>query len=85
MKIINRIIEKILTGDFLASKVRHLLGFVGGLLVGNELATVDLAAQLVDILTQLFTSETFLAGIGLLGVAERSSAINKKLRLNGPS
>lgn len=86
MKAINWVISKLLTGDFLASKIRHLLGFGGGLLVGYNLTSVDMSAQLVDILTQLLTSEQFLAGIGLLGIAERASAANKKVtKLNGPS
>jgi len=77
---INWLLEKLLTGDFLASKIRHMLGGLGGILIGYQLADVDTATQLVDILTQLFTSEEFLTGIGLLGVAERSSAANKKAK-----
>ena len=78
--IINKLLETFLTGDFIASKVRHMLGIVGGVLIGHQLASVDQAAELVDILTRLLTSQEFLSGIGLSVIAERSSAANKKIK-----
>ena len=79
-RIVDWLVKTFLTGDFLASKVRHFLGFLGGMLIGNQLASVDQAAELVDILTRLLTSTEFLSGIGLAAVAERSSAVNKKAK-----
>lgn len=77
MGLISKLKEKILTGDFIAEKVRHLLGFVGGWLAATGYISVEQSTELIALITNIVTSPEFLQGIGLYAVAYGGSVANK--------
>lgn len=74
---IGKLLNKLLTGDFLAGKIRHVVGFLGGWLAASGFASVEASAELVEVITNILSSPEFLQGIGLYSVAYGSSVVNK--------
>lgn len=65
-------------GKWIGNLVRHSLTALGGILVGNGLATPEVADQATSGVIQLLTSPEFLNGIGvlLMGLGTSGSAAN---------
>lgn len=75
--LINKLIKAVLTGDYVAGKIRHLLSLLGGILVGLQLANIDTSNEWVSATIKLLTSKEFLEGISLYVVGYGSSVANK--------
>ena len=78
MGLVKLILGKLLTGDYIAGKIRHLLTAVGGLLIGYQLASVEEAQGLVDALMQIIDKKEFWEGVAAYIIGYSGSIVNKK-------
>ena len=73
-----KLLSGLLTGDKIASWVRHGLTAAAGLLVGRELATVDQATNLANAVADILADPQIWAAVALYFTGQGASVVNKK-------
>ena len=77
---LSRIIESLLTGNRLASWVRHVLTTASGLLVGYQLASVEEASNLAVALSNIIAEPEIWTAVLLYVTGQGGSVANKKAK-----
>jgi hypothetical protein len=73
-----KILEGLLTGDKLASWVRHGLTSAAGVLVGYNFASVDQAVNLATAIADIVAKPEVWAAVALYVTGQGGSVVNKK-------